>query len=213
MHPPALQLISSTHFCKGGDVKIDPGAAIAPGVVIRAEPGSRIIVSQGVCIGSGSIIQAYRGDLLLEAGVNLGAGTLILGHGHIGANACVGSAATLIDPAIAANQVIAPNTLIGDTSRHLPNAQTAAQITENSPVESPQSEAEAVNQNMTDANPSLDQSSPDQANTDQNGASAPAPVQSANLAQVYGRRQIDQLLITLFPHRQPLNSEFPPDSS
>ena len=68
MHLPDLQLISDTHFCKGGDVEIDPSAAIAPGVVIRAESGSRITVSPGVCIGAGSVIHAYQGDLLLEAG-------------------------------------------------------------------------------------------------------------------------------------------------
>ena len=219
MHPASLQLTSFTHFCKGGDVGIDPGAAIAPGVVIRAEPGSRIIVSPGVCIGSGVIIHAYRGNLLLEVGVSLGAGALVLGHGHIGANTCVGPAATLIDPAIAPNQVIAPNALIGDLSRRLPDPQASAQAVENSQavkdttVESRQSEPEETNQAVTDANFSPEQSNPDPTDTPQNGAAASAPDKPANLSQVYGRRQIDQLLITLFPHRKPLNPPFSPDSS
>ena len=218
MHPPALQLVSSTHFCKGGDVEIDPGAAIAPGVVIRAEPGSRIIISAGVCIGAGSIIRAYRGNLLLEVGVSLGAGALILGFGRIGANTCVGAAATLINPAIAANQAIAPNSLMGDLSRRLPNSQTDSQTDSQTSVaatiESPASQPEATTQAIT-ANPSPEQPQPkQQPAVDQNGASAaPVPGQPANLSQVYGRRQIDQLLITLFPHRQPLNSPLPPDSS
>ena len=208
MHSPTLQLVSSTHFCKGGDVDIDPSVAIAPGVVIRSESGSRIIVSAGVCIGAGAIIQAYHGDLLLEDGVNLGAGTLILGHGRIGANVCVGSAATVINPALEPNQVIASGALIGDLSRCIPDSQATSESSEKATVGSPQRDSQVAAQTGE-----VNHSSSEQTRHDQNGASAPAADQPANLSQVYGRRQIDQLLITLFPHRQPLNPPIPPDSS
>ncbi|MDJ0706355.1 MAG: hypothetical protein QNJ46_24050 [Leptolyngbyaceae cyanobacterium MO_188.B28] len=274
MHLSDLQLISDTHFCQGVDVEIDSSAAIAPGVVIRAESGGRITVSAGVCIGAGSVIQAYGGELLLEAGVSLGAGALVLGRGRIGANTCVGSAATVINPAIAANQVIAPGALIGDTSRRPENFLTAAQSLEDSATESLeaaslqsdspeakkfQSESPHIgsqsdspednnyledHQAKPDANPSSNSVTPNQTAPDQNGASAqtskqaaseqngaatpiseqpaasdqndadpPSSRQATNFSQVYGRQHIDQLLVALFPHRQPLNSPQSPDSS
>ena len=268
MHSPDLHLTSDTHYCKGDNVKIDPSAAIAPGVVIRAESGSLITVSPGVCIGAGSVIHAHRGDLLIEEGVSIGAGVLVLGQGCIGSNACVGSGATLINPAIAAEQVIAAGALIGDTSRRPENFSSAPPTSDNLAAERPeaaspwdeppkvnnfhpespqvdlQSDSPEVNQAKTDGNSNSNPVTPDptvsdrndlsaptsenaasgqgdvttpasdqSAAPDQNGASPRSPGQSTNFSQVYGRQQIDQLLVALFPHRQPLNSPHSPDSS
>ena len=225
---------------------------------------------------------------------------MVLGQGRIGTNTCVGSAATLINPALAADQVIAPGSLTGDTSRAFTDTPIAAQSLGHSSVESPQtgnpqaggsqSESSQAEGSQSESSPSessqvgsspsespqanpqshspvvspaktnpgpnqppLGQTDSEQSgvsataaektdseqsgvsataaeetdseqsgvsataaeetDSEQNGASAPAPGQSTNFSQVYGRRQIDQLLVALFPHRQPLNSPFPPDSS
>lgn len=119
MNLPPLQLIDHTHFCLQGEVEIDPSAAIAPGVLFQAEPGSRIEIAAGVCIGAGVVLHARQGLLVIEAGVSLGAGALIVGAGRIGANACIGSSTTVLRPAIAPGEVIPPGSLLGDTSRQV----------------------------------------------------------------------------------------------
>jgi carbon dioxide concentrating mechanism protein CcmN len=100
-----------------GDVSIDESAAIAPGVILRADPNSRIIISRGVCIGMGCILHARDGTLEIEPGAILGAGVLIIGRGKIGQNACIGSASTIFNASITRSQLLPAGSLIGDTSR------------------------------------------------------------------------------------------------
>ncbi len=119
MNLPPLQLIDHTHFCLQGEVEIDPSAAIAPGVLFQAEPDSRIVVGAGVCIGAGTVLHARQGSLIIEPGVSFGTGVLIVGAGRIGANACIGSATTVLRPAIAPGAVVPPGSLLGDTSRQV----------------------------------------------------------------------------------------------
>ncbi len=106
-------LISNTHYCVVGDVAIDDSSAIAPGVVLQASSGSRIVIGKGVCIAAGVCIQSRSGALTISSGVSLGANVLIVGNGTIGANACIGPGSTLINPTVEAEAILPPASLVG----------------------------------------------------------------------------------------------------
>lgn len=106
-------LISPTHYCVVGDVAIDASAAIAPGVVLQAASGSRIIIGSGVCIAAGVCIQSRSGILTISNGVSLGANVLVIGNGTIGAKACVSPGSTVINPTVTAEAILPPASLIG----------------------------------------------------------------------------------------------------
>lgn len=99
-----------------GDVTIDESAAIAPGVVLQAASGSRIVVGRGACLAAGVCLQSRAGVLTISAGVSLGASVLVIGKGTIGTNACVSPGSTLINPSVAADAILPPDTLIGAQS-------------------------------------------------------------------------------------------------
>jgi len=63
MHLSPLQPISNSHFYVSGNVTIHPSAAIAPGVLLQADPESQIIIAAGVCVGMGTILHAHAGIL------------------------------------------------------------------------------------------------------------------------------------------------------
>lgn len=109
-----------------GDVTIDPGATLAPGVILQAAADGQLRIAAGVCIGRGVIIQVYQGILEIETGVVLGSGVLILGPGTLGENACIGSETTILESSIAPQQVVAAGSLIGDRSRVLEPQQVSA---------------------------------------------------------------------------------------
>ena len=119
MYLSPLQLSSNSQILMSGDVVVNESAAIAPGVILQADPGSRISIAAGACIGMGAILHAREGNLDIGAGVILGAGVLVVGSGTIGANACIGAAATLIDPCIPQMQILPAGSLIGDSSRQV----------------------------------------------------------------------------------------------
>ncbi len=113
MYLPPLQPPQFLHVPPRGDVRVHESALIGPGVLLQADPGSQIVIGAGVCVGMGSILHAHSGSLELDAGVIVGAGVLLLGHGHFGANACVGSACTIYNGSIPGQAVIAPGSVIG----------------------------------------------------------------------------------------------------
>jgi carbon dioxide concentrating mechanism protein CcmN len=104
--------MSDTHFFIRGDVSIDPSAAIAPGVLLQADPGAAIVIRAGVCIGRGAILHACAGSIDLGEGVTLGAGVLIFGCSTVGSGACLGAGVTLMDQAIAAGQMVPANSVL-----------------------------------------------------------------------------------------------------
>lgn len=104
-------------ICVIGDVQLDPLVALAPGVVLHAEPGSQIHIAAGVCIGMGSVLHIRQGLLTIEMGANLATGVLVFGAGKICQNACVGAGVTLINPQVASGEMIPPGSLVGDRSR------------------------------------------------------------------------------------------------
>ncbi|MCC5631176.1 transferase [Nostoc sphaeroides CHAB 2801] len=115
----SLRLSNNFDSYISGEVTIHPSAVLAPGVILQAAVNSKIIIGPGVCIGMGAILQVHEGTLEVEAGANLGAGFLMVGKGKIGANACIGSATTVFNCSVEAGQVIAPGSILGDTSRQI----------------------------------------------------------------------------------------------
>ncbi|MBD1860118.1 MULTISPECIES: hypothetical protein [Trichocoleus] len=200
LHPPA-----NPEIYVRGDVTIHPSVAIAPGVLIQAESNSRIIINAGVCIGMGSVLHAYKGTLELQEGVNLGAGVLVIGEVTIGANACIGSSATLFNCAIEAGQLLPSGSLYGDSSRQVA-VENGSGVSAQTPPEPASAKSEPVTAATTTSAPSETTATPE-------AASKPTPDQSALATkspeppptQVYGQAYINRLLGTLLPHRQALN--------
>jgi carbon dioxide concentrating mechanism protein CcmN len=189
---PPPHLISETHYFLSGDVELAEGVGVAAGVLLQANPGCCIKIAVGACIGMGSILHADAGDLIVEAGATLGTGVLIIGSGTIGPNACIGSASTLLNPSIAADQVISPGSIVGDASRAVAEEQspTPAEPTPVAPPAVPLSPVATVEQ---ETQPAAEPPSP--------SASSPTPIP--------GQAHLHRLLLKIYPHRQALNGSAP----
>jgi carbon dioxide concentrating mechanism protein CcmN len=206
MYLRPLQLSSNSQVYISGDVVVDEGAAIAPGVILRADPDSRISIAAGACIGMGVIIHANaQGTLEVGAGVILGAGVLILGSGAIGANACIGAATTLINPCIDKMQILPAGSLIGDGGRQVtleatvePKAEPEILVATTPPVEESVEETPEADRTKPQMPPETD-SSPESTTAEQ-------PPQAGEVPTIlYGQAHINRLLGTLFPYRQAFN--------
>lgn len=207
MHLPPLQPISNSQFYASGNVTVDPGAAIAPGVLLQADPDSEITIASGVCIGMGAILHAHKGKLEIAEGTNVGTGVLIVGDCQIGANACIGSMTTIFNSSIGRGEVISPGSLIGDKSRHAEQKVTETDDRISEPETS-------TSDRISEPEPNVD-----------NGAAEPsdrsetAPQQEENTfsvdtsTPVYGQARLNQLLSTLLPHRETLNRPLQNDNS
>ena len=201
MYLSPLQLSSNSQILMSGDVVVNDGAAIAPGVILQADPGSRISIAAGACIGMGVILHAREGNLDIGAGVILGAGVLVVGSGTIGANACIGAATTLLDPCIPQMQILPAGSLIGDSSRQVVAEATAP---ENAEADTPQVDRPINPPEPPETQP---QTPPETAvePPESNGADPPPPQPAESPTILYGQAHIHQLLGTLFPHRQAFN--------
>jgi carbon dioxide concentrating mechanism protein CcmN len=180
-------------------VIIHPSAVIAPGVILQAAPNSKIIIGSGVCIGMGSILQVHQGILEVEAGANLGAGFLMVGQGKIGANACIGAATTVFNCSVESGQVVAPGSVIGDSSRRI----TVSAELVNDPKE-PQLSASPPNTTSPSSTnhkeleqPPSDTESSNSAQTEETNANS-----SSTGTFIYGQENIQRLMFTLFPHKK-----------
>jgi carbon dioxide concentrating mechanism protein CcmN len=110
-----------------GDVEVHPTASIANGVLLQADPGSRIVIGAGACIGCGSILHAQGGILSIDDGAVLGVGVLVFGASQIGTQACIGSASSVVDGVIAPHTMLPANAWIHarSSSLDLPAANSA----------------------------------------------------------------------------------------
>lgn len=208
MYLSPLQLSSNSQILMSGDVVVNEGAAIAPGVILQAEPGSRISIAAGACIGLGVILHAREGTLEIGAGVILGAGVLVVGAGTIGTSACIGAGTTLIDPCIDQMQIMPAGSLIGDTSRQASAEATAAAPTAapTSP-ETPEATTPPVAPPIEPPSPAQTppQTAPETAAEPPESTAAEPPQPGETPTILYGQAHINRLLGTLFPHRQAFN--------
>jgi len=112
MQLPPVHSISATEYFVSGNVIIHETAAIAPGAILEADPGCQIMIGAGVCIGLGTVIIAYGGNVQIEDGVVLAPGSLVIGPVTIGHSACVGSRSTIFQQDVAAQASIAAGDLL-----------------------------------------------------------------------------------------------------
>ncbi|MEG5137409.1 MULTISPECIES: carbon dioxide concentrating mechanism protein [unclassified Microcoleus] len=207
MYLSPLQLSSNSQILMSGDVVVNEGAAIAPGVILQADPGSRISIAAGTCIGMGVILHAREGTLEIAAGVILGAGVLVVGAGTIGENACIGAATTLINPSIDKLQILPAGSLIGDTSRQVPAEATAetAPAPETPEASTPPVEPPVDRPIEPEPAQTPPQTPPETAPEQPSDAASDQPQPADTPTILYGQAHINQLLGTLFPHRQAFN--------
>jgi carbon dioxide concentrating mechanism protein CcmN len=238
MYSPPLQPLCNPQSYVSGDVKIDPSAVIGPGVLLAAEPNSRIVIAAGVCIGMGTIIHAQEGSLEVETGAVLGAGVLVVGAGKIGANACVGSCTTLLYSSVESKQVISSGSLIGDRSRStldviatevgaihespVPHESPTPPEVKSDPKPEPAVTPTPENHDLSvESEPLEPEKTTDNARvsevTSEPQPQPPPQPQATQLeveiptnasVQVYGQLHLNRLLLTLFPHNQSFK---PPD--
>lgn len=214
MYSPPLQPLCNPQSYVSGDVTIDPSAVIGPGVLLAAEPNSRIVIAAGVCIGMGTIIHAQEGSLEIESGAVLGAGVLVVGAGKIGANACVGSCTTLFYSSVESKQVIFPGSLIGDKSRSTVDVTTvevtSQETKETQPKPEPPVTPPPENHDLSVDSEQLEpektevQSQVSEVANESQPTQLEVEVPTNASVQVYGQLHLNRLLLTLFPHNQSL---------
>ncbi|WP_413160829.1 carbon dioxide concentrating mechanism protein [Capilliphycus salinus ALCB114379] len=221
--PP--QPLNNASAFVSGDVTIDPSVAIATGAILQADRDSQIVIATGVCIGMGAIVHAHQGKIEIEAGASIGAGVLVVGHGTIGAKACIGAETTLLNPAIAAKQVVPAGSIVGDQSRSvtLSSASEEAEETEEAKLPrevEPDSTVEEVEPDSTDQpeesppeEPSPEKPPTESAPDSTTGASSLEKSVNSPATIVYGQVRLNHLLNTLLPHRKSLNNSKPGDRS
>ncbi|RMH75379.1 MAG: hypothetical protein D6680_11885 [Cyanobacteria bacterium J007] len=210
MYLPPLRATDNQMVYVSGDVKLDESAAIAPGVILQASPNSQLIVSAGVSIGMGAIVQAHQGTLTIAEGATLGAGVLAIGSGTIGANACLGAATTVLNPAIAPGKIVPAGSILGDRSRQWsdialpepaptpePVADDAAKEPDRPEPPSPAPPSTPPTATETETNLETETGS----TTEPTGDDRP----STSDALRSGQEHISRFLFTLFPHSQPPN--------
>ncbi|WP_416672171.1 transferase [Egbenema bharatensis] len=207
---PFPALINDRHIFVSGNVVIHPSAAIAPSVMLQADPGSQLLIGAGVCIGAGCILHAHQGTLEVGAGATLGSGVLIVGQGKIGANACIGAMTTIMDSSVLPGENLPPGSLIGDWSRQsvviesgsVESDLTANQADEADPWFTEQGRS-AAGQKSTERQSTANQPSTNQASQETAAnASEPSPEETAGVKVVYGRASLERMMITMFPHRK-----------
>ena len=189
-------------------MEIHPTASLAAGVILQAADDCRIVIGADVCIGMGAIINASHGSIEIESGATLGSGVLIIGESKIGNNACVGTATTIFQTSVAAMAVINPGSILGDVSRPVEISKTP--LTENHQdiakgFTSSATKADSNSNGKSAANKSP-KSSSNTKNSESVSSDRPKHQDRANTDSVVGKVYIDQLLVTLFPHRESLKS-------
>ena len=215
MHLPPLQSPSMTHYCTSGDVSIAPDAAIAAGSVLKADSDCAIVIGAGVCLGLGSVLHANGGTITVEAGASLGAGTVIVGHCRIGAQACIGTSTTIYNVSVAPGQLVPPASLLGNMGRPV----EATTSTPDFPSEQPRaSTAGKQVGTATDKRNSGEASPPKAAKMEQepspwdevdteipaasSSSSSTSTAKPARPSVVYGKAQFEQIRGAMFSRRE-----------
>ncbi|MBD1824890.1 carbon dioxide concentrating mechanism protein [Cyanobacteria bacterium FACHB-DQ100] len=231
MQSPPLQLmpVSTTHYYVSGNVTVHPGAAIAPGVLLQADPGSRIVIHQSVCVGLGSVIQAHEGTIELGEGVIIGAGVLLIGELTVGDRACVGTGTTVMNRSIASLSIVPPGSLLCEELRSAAVEEPTEEVYEPGfcppPPENKQPEAVKEPELVKDvwqnngSKPQIEEISqtngakPQTTAAEVNGAKPTVEAQESDEiespasqnGQVYGQAYVNRLLGKMFPGQRSAN--------
>ncbi len=195
-----------TRYYVSGEVQVEAGAGIGAGVLLRANPGCRIEIGRGVCIGMGSILHACGGSLVVEAGATLGMGVLVIGQGTIGKNACIGSETTLLNCSVLSHAVIPPRSLLGDpTSSSEHGAEVGmSSKTEAALAAAPQELPKSPEESLPEVAPPSPPSSLAQVEK-QTSENSRSP-KTRKLNGIPGYSELDRLLGKIYPYRQILSS-------
>lgn len=197
MHLPPIHTVSTIDFFVSGDVTIHESAVVAPGAILQAGPQSRIIVEEGACVGMGVILNAYQGDIEIKSGAILGAGVLIIGHGEIGHNACIGSTTTILNTSVEPMTVIPAGSLIGDRTRQ--TILTAELIEENDQPSLEMLNGSEPPETEAFPDPFLEEA---EVSVENQPSTAKTETTLVTEGPVVGQVYINQLLFTLFPERR-----------
>lgn len=119
MSLPILQPSSQDTTQIRGNVTVDRSVIIASGVILNATEGHKIVLKAGVCVGMGTIINAYGGDIEVRENAILGSGSLIFGSCIIGSQVSLGASVTVYNANVEPRTVIPAGTIIGDRSRKI----------------------------------------------------------------------------------------------
>jgi carbon dioxide concentrating mechanism protein CcmN len=232
MSVPPLRLGTNFESYISGEVIVHPSAVIAPGVILQAATNSKIVIGPGVCIGMGSILQVNTGIIEIEAGVSLGAGFLMVGAGRIGVNACIGSATTVFNCSVEPGQVVAPGSVLGDTTvraalpspTEIDTKELEPSTTKPASVNVESQNGTGKNKNNSDQIPSPINSGKIESNSQEHLITEESALTNQDSetsdtdpsifgTQIYGQGSIQRLLTTLFPHRQSLSEPKSDDRS
>lgn len=216
MYLPPPQPTLDREIRVSGDVEIHPTASIAPGVILQAAPQSRIVIGADACIGMGAIINACQGMVEIGIGSILGSGVLIIGNCKIGNNSCIGTSTTIFNDNVAAMSVIEPGSIIGDISRQAElqeQSKTGDRAKTNSPKSHLNGNSNAGGYYSPSAREPRKEVKENQSE-EQNEQSTSIPVETIvepftpkTKNPVVGQVYINELLVTLFPHKKGTNSD------
>lgn len=203
MNLPPLQSPISASYHASGDVAIATDAVIAPGVVLMADPSAQIIIGAGACLGLGVVLHASQGAIVVEAGVSLGAGVLVVGRCRIGTQACVGASTTLHNVSVPPGQLVAPGSLLGETGRSLGNEAERSGVQPGVQAGVQADSGEASGRASPTASP-WDEPAETEANAEKVPAEADAPATAPEPppkkpTKVYGKAQFERMRVMFRP--------------
>jgi len=222
MSLPILQASTNQTTHVRGDVMIDSSVLIAVGVILNATPGNKIIIHSGVCLGMGTVITAYDGDVEIKPNAILGAGCLIFGHCIIGSQASLGSSVTVYNVNVEAGDVIPAGSIRGDRTRkiELNSQENSNGVPENKVRKNQSAKSEENKQKITNNQEERESKAesisekPEQIKQENQDISHENLEQEEevktdiwqedtppNSEQVVGKVYINKLLFTLFPER------------
>jgi carbonic anhydrase/acetyltransferase-like protein (isoleucine patch superfamily) len=131
----------------------------------------------------GAVLHAYNGIIEIEEGATVGAGVLVVGQAKIAAQASIGALTTVVSANLEAEQTVPAGSILGDTSRKIPelSASISASTTETTPsgataaATTPTNEVEEEEQAKAEQSHYVSPGSGDNTETTPSGTAATSP--------------------------------------
>ena len=210
MHLQALHPISHSESWTAGEVVVDSTAVVAPGVLLQADPGCRIKIGPGAVIGMGTVVHARdRGAIEIGAGVKVGTAVLLIGRVTVGDRACLGAQVTVMNTTVMMGQTVAPGEVLGIQYKG-PSPRPDVERSPEAAAKSLDDASKAWNTAPSDppapspTPPKTSTSPPSPAQPPDKTTPSPAGgpmAQPMTQGVVYGKVQLERLMLTMFPHR------------